>query len=159
MAPRTLASLALDRLGIAHTLHAYPVDETHLDATEVARAVGLPPAQVFKTLVCITDRGGVVIAVVPGDQELDLKKLARAAGVRSVALAPVKDLERLTGYVRGGVSPLGLKRPHPTYLDAAAVDLEIVSVSAGRRGLQMFLAGQDLKRALGCAVTTLTRDT
>lgn len=158
MAPRTLASLALDRLGIVSSLHPYPVDEAHLDARTVALAVGLLPSQVVKTLVAIDEGGHLLIAGVPADRELDLKKLARAAGVRRTTMVPVKDLRRLTGYVRGGVSPLGLKRPAPVFLQDGIALLDPVSVSAGRRGLQMFLAGRDLVLATSARVCDVCRE-
>lgn len=157
MAPRTLASLSLDRLGIQVSLHSYPVDEAHLDARAVAQAVGLPPSQVFKTLVTADENGHLVIAGIPADRELDLKKLSRAAGVRRTEMVAVKDLPRLTGYVRGGVSPLGLKRPAALFLQDGIADIETVSVSAGRRGLQMFLSGRDLVRATSARVCDLCR--
>lgn len=157
MADRTLATLALDRMGIAYTLHAYPVDEDHLDAVTVARAVGLPPGQVFKTLVTQGDGGRVIVAVLPADRDLDRKKLAQVAGLKRVDLVPVKDLVPLTGYMRGGVSPLGLRRPYPIYIAQEVVGLDPVSVSAGRRGLQMFLAGSDLVRACHAHVADLCR--
>ncbi len=155
LAPQTLATLALGRLGVAYSLHAYPADESHLDAVTVAEAVGLVPSQVFKTLVTMTDTGRVLVASLPADRELDLKKLARAAGAKRAELVPVKDLFRLTGYVRGGVSPLGLRRPYPVFIADEIEGLDPVSVSAGRRGLQIFLAGDDLVRACQARVVTL----
>ena len=152
---KTNAVRMLDRAGIHYELREYQVDENDLSAPHVAEAVGMPPAQVFKTLVARGDRTGVLLACIPGDAELDLKALAAASGNKKVELVALKEVLALTGYVRGGVSPLGGKKPYPVYLDETAVLWDVISVSAGMRGLQMLLAPADLVRiaeAHECAI-------
>ena len=152
---KTNAVRLLDRAGIHYELREYQVDENDLSAPHVAEAVGMPPAQVFKTLVARGDRTGVLLACIPGDAELNLKALAAASGNKKVELVALKEVLALTGYVRGGVSPLGGKKPYPVYLDETAVLWDVISVSAGIRGLQMLLAPADLVRmveAHACAI-------
>jgi Cys-tRNA(Pro)/Cys-tRNA(Cys) deacylase len=144
---KTNAARMLDTLGVRYELRTYPVDEEDLSAPHVAAAIGMPPEQVFKTLVARGDRTGVLIASIPASAELDLKALASASGNRRVELVPVKDVLPLTGYVRGGVSPLGTRKPYPFYLDETAEMWDVISVSAGLRGCQMLLAPGDLARA------------
>ncbi len=132
-----------------YELRHYPVDEQHLSAPEVAEAIGMPPEQVFKTLVARGDRGGVVLAAIPANAELDLKALASASGNKKVELVAVKEVLTLTGYIRGGVSPIGTKKPYPVYLDETAEIWDIISVSAGIRGCQMLLSPADLTRITG----------
>ncbi|RIV24573.1 Cys-tRNA(Pro) deacylase [Alicyclobacillaceae bacterium I2511] len=147
MKNKTNACRILDQLKIPYSLHEYAWNEQTLDAVTVAGKIGLPASQVFKTLVLLGDPQGVLMACVPGNQELNLKILAKVSGNKKVTLAAVKDLLEWTGYVRGGVSPLGSKKRFPLYLDVSVLDLDPVSVSAGRRGLQIFLKGQDLVQA------------
>jgi Cys-tRNA(Pro)/Cys-tRNA(Cys) deacylase len=154
---KTTACRILDGLGIAYTLHAYDWDEQALDAATVAAKLGLDPQRVFKTLVGRGDRSGLLLAVIPGDRQLDDRALARLSGDKRVDLVPVRELPALTGYVRGGVSPLGVRRRARAFVDATALSVGTISVSAGRRGLQMFLDGGDLVRALGATVAPLTR--
>jgi len=152
---KTNAVRMLDRAGIHYELREYQVNENDLSAPHVAEAVGMPPAQVFKTLVARGDRTGVLLACIPGDAELNLKALAAASGNKKVELVALKEVLALTGYVRGGVSPLGGKKPYPVYLDETAVLWDVISVSAGMRGLQMLLAPADLVRiaeAHECAI-------
>lgn len=145
----TPATVAARRARVPYTLHAY---EHHADATsygeEAVAATGLPAERVFKTLVASVD-GGLTVAVVPVSTSLDLKALARAAGGKRATLADSKDAERATGYVVGGISPLGQKRRLPTYLDESALTFPTVYVSAGRRGLQIGLVPTDLLRLTG----------
>ena len=145
---KTNAARALDALGIAYELRAYEVDPEDLGAATVARKVGLPLAQVFKTLVVRGDRHGICLAVLPGDRELDLKALARLTGDRSVAPVALTEVQPLTGYVRGGVTALAGRKPYPVFLDESALRFEVISVSAGQRGLQVFLAPEDYARAV-----------
>ena len=147
MAPKTNAARLLDRLGIGYELREYEVDPDDLAAETVAAKIGLPPEQVFKTLVARGDRHGIAMAVIPGDQELDLKALAAAAGERKIQLVPVKELQALTGYVRGGVTALSAKRDFPVYVDETIELFDIVSISAGMRGLQILIAPADYLRA------------
>lgn len=158
MAAKTNASRILDKLNIAYTLHEYEWDEDHLDAQSVADKVGLPCGQLFKTLVLRGDKTGIVMACIPGDKELDLKKLASASGNKKVEMVPVKDIVTLTGYIRGGVSPLGCKKKYPLYIDRSVVPMDTVSISAGRRGLQIFLKGTDLIDACEGIVSDITME-
>jgi Cys-tRNA(Pro)/Cys-tRNA(Cys) deacylase len=144
---KTNAARMLDRAGIAYHLREYPVGDDHLSATEVAAAIGMPAEQVFKTLVARGDRTGVLLASIPAASELDLKALAAASGNKKVELVAVKEVLALTGYVRGGVSPVGARKPYPLYLDETAGLWDVISVSAGVRGCQMLLAPADLVRA------------
>lgn len=144
---KTNAARLLEGLKIPHTLQEYPVDESDLSAEHVARAVGLPLNQVFKTLVARGDRTGVIVAVLPGDGELDPKALASVSGNKKVDLVPMKEVQPLTGYLRGGCSPLGMKKKYPVFLDESARSFPFISVSAGLRGLQVYLAPEDLRRA------------
>jgi Cys-tRNA(Pro)/Cys-tRNA(Cys) deacylase len=146
-AQKTNAARLLDRLGIHYELREYEVDPNDLAAETVAAKIGLPPQQVFKTLVANGDRNGVVMAVIPGDQELNLKALAAAAGERKIQLVPVKELQALTGYIRGGVTALAAKRDFPVYVDETIQLFDVVSISAGVRGLQILIAPADYLRA------------
>lgn len=153
--PKTNAARILDRAGVDYELRSYSVDENDLSAPHVAEAIGMPPEQVFKTLVVRGDRQGILLASIPANTELDLKALAAASGNRKVELVPVKEVLGLTGYIRGGVSPIGAKRPYPLYLDETAILHDVISVSAGIRGCQMLLAPGDLARiteAQYCAI-------
>jgi Cys-tRNA(Pro)/Cys-tRNA(Cys) deacylase len=144
---KTNAARMLDRAGIHYELREYQVDENDLSAPHVAAAIGMPPEQVFKTLVARGDRTGVLLACIPANAELDLKALAAASGNKKVELVALKEVLALTGYIRGGVSPVGARKPYPVYLDETADLWDAVSVSAGLRGLQMLLAPADLARA------------
>lgn len=154
---KTNAARQLDALGIAYELRAYEVDPDDLTAISVARKIGLPPEQVFKTLVTRTHDGEHLFAVVPGDAELDLKKLAAVAGTRKVELASLRDVEPLTGYVRGGVTVLAAKKPFPAFADETIELFDVISVSAGQRGLQIFLAPKDYLRATEATLADLTK--
>lgn len=154
---KTNAVRALERLGVKFELRTYEVDPDDLGAERVARKVGLPVAQVFKTLVFRGERHGVLLAVVPGDHELDPKALARASGDKSTAPVALKEVEPLTGYVRGGVTAFACKKPYPVFVDRSALDHDVISVSAGKRGVQIFLAPADYVRATSATVAELTR--
>lgn len=154
---KTIACRILDQNQIPYTLHEYDWKEEELDALTVAHKVGIPPQQIFKTLVLRGDKSGVLLASLPGDKELDLKALEVASKNKRVEMVPIKDLQALTGYIRGGVSPLGVKKRYPFYLDVSAMELNPISISAGRRGLQIFVAGIDLQRVTGAIVASLTR--
>jgi Cys-tRNA(Pro)/Cys-tRNA(Cys) deacylase len=145
---KTNAARILDREGIAYELREYEVDENDLSAPHVAAVIGMPPEQVFKTLVARGDRNGVLMACVPANLELDLKALAAASGNKKVELVPVKEVLGLTGYIRGGVSPVGTRKPYPFYLDETAILWDVISVSAGVRGCQMLLKPDDLARVV-----------
>jgi Cys-tRNA(Pro)/Cys-tRNA(Cys) deacylase len=144
---KTNAARLLDSLGILYELRDYEVDPDDLAAESVARKIGLPPEQVFKTLVARGDRTGVLLAVVPGDMELDLKALARLSGDRKAEVVALKEVQPLTGYVRGGVTALAGKKDYPTFVDETIELFDVISVSAGARGTQILLAPADYLRA------------
>lgn len=154
---KTIAARMLDQQKIAYELREYDWSEDELDAVTVARKVGLPPEQVFKTLVTEGDKTGVLVACIPGNGELDLKALAQVSGNKKVEMVPVKEIQGLTGYIRGGVSPLGMKKAYPFYLDETAEIIDQMAVSAGQRGLQLVLSGPDLVRATGAKLAALTK--
>ncbi|WP_438013595.1 Cys-tRNA(Pro) deacylase [Sorangium sp. So ce315] len=147
MTTKTNAARILDGLGIRYELRSYEVDPSDLTAGTVARKIGLPPEQVWKTLVARGDRHGVCFAVVPGNAQLDLKAMARLTGDRKVDTVPLKEVQPLTGYVRGGVTALGAKKAYPVYADETIELFDVVSISAGVRGTQILLAPADYVRA------------
>ena len=155
--PKTNAARILDREGIPYELRTYTVDEDDLSAPHVAEAIGLPPEQVFKTLVARGDRAGVLLAAIPANTELDLKALAAVSGNRKVELVALKEVLPLTGYIRGGVSPIGTRKPYPFYLDETAELWDVISVSAGVRGCQVLLAPCDLQRLTAAAMCDIGR--
>lgn len=154
---KTNAARILDGLAISYEMKEYKVDEEDLGAENVAAKVGLPIGQVFKTLVAQGDKSGVIMAVIPGDKELDLKSLAACSGNKKVEMAPLKDVQKLTGYIRGGVSPLGAKKPYPVYLDESIAKWPFISVSAGIRGCQLLLKPEELTRAVSGSVHDISR--
>lgn len=155
--PKTNAVRLLERMGIAHELRAYEVDPDDLAAESVAAKVGLPAEQVFKTLVARGEKTGVCLAVVPGDAQLDLKALAKLTGAKKADTVPLREVEPLTGYIRGGVTALACKKPYPVYLDDSALRFPIISISAGQRGLQILLAPADYVRAVNAKVAGIAR--
>ncbi len=154
---KTNAARALDQLGVKYALREYEVDPDHLEAEAVAAKVGMPAAQVFKTLVAKGDRNGVCLAVVPGDMALDLKALAKLTGDRKVDTVALKEVQPLTGYIRGGVTALACKKDYPVYLDASALGFAVIAVSAGVRGTQIVLAPGDYARAVKAKTGTIAR--
>jgi Cys-tRNA(Pro)/Cys-tRNA(Cys) deacylase len=144
---KTNALRMLESLGIPHEVAAHPVGEEHFDAVEVARLLDVSPDTLFKTLVARAGPGEIFVFCIPGNTELDLKKAARVAGARKVDLVPLKDLTELTGYVRGGCSPLGMKKKYPTWIDEIASAQRRIYVNAGARGMQVSIAPGDLLRA------------
>jgi Cys-tRNA(Pro)/Cys-tRNA(Cys) deacylase len=156
-AGKTNAARLLDGLGIGYELRAYEAGPEDLTAVSVARKIGLPPEQVFKTLLTKTSDGGHVFGVVPGDAELDLKKLAVAADTRKVEMAALKDVEPLTGHIRGGVTVLAAKKPFPVFADGMIELFDRISVSAGQRGLQLLMAPADYLRAAEATVADLAK--
>jgi Cys-tRNA(Pro)/Cys-tRNA(Cys) deacylase len=158
MPHKTNAVRALDQLGIRYELREYAVDENDLAAESVAQKIGLPPEQVFKTLVAEGDRNGICMAVIPANSELDLKALAAASGNRKIQLVPVKELQNLTGYIRGGVTALAVKKDYPVFVDEMIEVHGIVSVSAGTRGMQVLLKPADYIRAARAVPVPLARD-
>jgi Cys-tRNA(Pro)/Cys-tRNA(Cys) deacylase len=156
--PKTNAARILDAAGIVYELREYQVDEDDLSAPRVAQKIGMPPGQVFKTLVARGDRTGVLMACIPADAELDLKALAAASGNKKVELVAVKEVLGLTGYIRGGVSPVGAKKAYPVYFDETMDLWNTIAVSAGIRGFQMVLAPDALARITGGERHPITRD-
>ena len=158
---KTNAARILDGLGIAYRLQEYEVDPNNPDdlrATSVAAKIGMPPEQVIKTLLCAVGGGDYVFAVVPGDAELDFKKLARAAGVRKAEMAALKDVQPLTGYIRGGVTVFGAKKAYSAFVDETIEFFDEISVSAGHRGVQIVLSPAEYLRATGATLADLTKD-
>ncbi len=145
----------LEAAGIAFEARSYPVDEEDLSAARAAAAAGLEGDTVFKTIVLRGERKGPFVCVIPGPCEVDLKKAAKAAGDKAAVPLPLRELEPLTGYIRGGCSPIGMKKKLPTYLDETSLVFERISVSAGRRGLQVLLSPADLALAAGAALADL----
>jgi Cys-tRNA(Pro)/Cys-tRNA(Cys) deacylase len=158
---KTNAARLLDSLGIAYEVHSYEVDPDDLSAISVARKIGMPAEQIFKTLLTRTSTGPAAhfFAVIPGDAELDLKKLAQAAEVKKIELASLKDVEPLTGYVRGGVTVMAARTAFPAFADETIELHDVISVSAGQRGSQIVLAPADYLRATGATLADLTKDT
>jgi len=154
---KTNAARLLDSLGISYELRAYEVDPEDLTAIYVARKINLPPEQVFKTLLAHTNTGEHLFAVIPGDAELDLKKLAHAADAKKAELASLKDVEPLTGYIRGGVTVMAAKKPFLAYADETIELFDIISISAGQRGLQLILSPADYLRAANATLADLTK--
>jgi Cys-tRNA(Pro)/Cys-tRNA(Cys) deacylase len=155
MPHKTNAVRLLDQLGVSYELRAYDVDPDDLAAETVASKIGLAPGHVFKTLLAQGDRNGFCMAVIPGDTELNLKALAAAAGDRKIHLVPVKDLQKLTGYIRGGVTAVAAKKEFPVYADQSIRKLNTISISAGMRGLQILLAPEDYLRITNASVAAI----
>ncbi|WP_406701116.1 Cys-tRNA(Pro) deacylase [Singulisphaera sp. Ch08] len=155
---KTNAVRLLERQGIRFELREYEFDPEDLAAETVARKVGLPPEQVFKTLVARGDKNGVCLAVVPGDAQLDLKALAKATGDKKVETVPLKEVEPLTGYIRGGVTALACKKNYPVFVDETAQYFDLISISAGMRGLQIVLSPEDYIRFVGATVASIAKD-
>jgi Cys-tRNA(Pro)/Cys-tRNA(Cys) deacylase len=154
---KTNAARVLDRLGIKYDLREYKVDPQDLSAEAVAAKIGLPPEQVFKTLVVQGDRNGIYLAVISGNQELDFKALAHYTGDRKVDMLPLKEVQAATGYIRGGVTALAGKKEYPVYIDELAQVCDVISVSAGMRGLQILLAPADYIRAAKASVVAIAK--
>jgi Cys-tRNA(Pro)/Cys-tRNA(Cys) deacylase len=154
---KTNAARYLDSVKIDYKLVEYEVDESNLSAESVAKKVGLPPEQVFKTLVAKGDKTGVFMACIPGNTELDLKTMAVVSGNKNAEMVHVGEIQQLTGYIRGGVSPIGTKKHYPIFLDESALGFPLISVSAGLRGSQIFISPRDLIKALDVKVCKIAR--
>ncbi len=157
-AAKTNAVRLLERLGVQFELRVYEVDPDDLSAETVAKRVGMPHEQVFKTLVTRGDKHGVCLAVVPGNCELDLKALAKTTGNKKIDLVQLKEVEPLTGYIRGGVTALACKKPYPVYLDETAELFDMISISAGMRGLQILLSTHDYVRVTDAKLAPIAKD-
>ncbi len=154
---KTNAARFLDGLEIDYKLVEYEIDESDLSAESVARKVNLPPEQVFKTLVARGDKTGVLMACIRGDAELDLKVMASVSGDKKVEMVSVKEIQQLTGYIRGGVSPIGTRKRYPVFLDESAMRFPFISISAGARGSQIFVSPKDLIKALDIKLCKIAR--
>lgn len=154
---KTNACRLLDQLGIAYEIHEYEVDPSDLSAESVAAKVGMPPEQVFKTLVVHGDRHGIAVAVVPGNYEIDLKALAHLTGDRKVEMLPLKEVQPVTGYIRGGVTALGMKKHYPVFVDETMEFWDDICVSAGMRGMQIRIAPADYLKATAATVGEISR--
>lgn len=155
---KTNAARYLDGLGIQYELCGYALGDVEFSALAVAEKIGMPPEQVFKTLLCVTSDKEHVFAVVPGNAELDFKKLAHATGARKAEMASLKDIQPLTGYIRGGVTVFGAKKDFPVYVDETIELFDEISVSAGTRGTQIVLSPADYIRAADARVAPLTKE-
>lgn len=152
---KTNAARMLDVLNVKYELIAYEVDESNLGAIAVAEKLGQNIEQVFKTLVLRGDKTGIFVCIIPGGEELDLKKAARWSGNKNSEMVPVKEILELTGYIRGGCSPLGMKKKYPTYIDESCTLYDFIFISAGIRGLQIKISPDDLISCVPCFVTDL----
>ncbi len=152
---KTNAARLLDAAKIQYELVTYEVDENDLSATHVAEQLGEDVAQVFKTLVLRGDKTGIFVCIIPGDQELNLKKAAKVSGNKSCQMTKMQELLGLTGYIRGACSPLGMKKPYPMWIHESCEDHPRIFVSAGQRGMQLYLATPDLIRVANLTVADL----
>lgn len=155
---KTNAARLLDKAKVAYGLIPYTVDEDNLAATHVAEELGEDIATVFKTLVLRGDRAGLFVCVIPGDKEVDLKAAARVSGNKKADLIAMKELLPTTGYIRGGCSPIGMKKPLPTFIHATCLEHERIYISAGVRGLQIAIAPADLIAYIGATVSELVAE-
>lgn len=155
---KTNAARLLDSLGIHYEIREYEVDPDDLAAESVARKVGLPPEQVFKTLVARGDKQGVCFAIVPGDQQLDLKALAALSGDKKIETVALKEVQPLTGYIRGGVTALAAKKSYSVFADETIELFDIISISAGMRGSQLILSPADYLRATNAKTGTIAKE-
>ena len=155
---KTNVMRVLETNGIPFDTRYYEVDDGNFDGSLAAGKMGLDPDSVFKTLVCVGDKGAHLVCCIPVSQELDMKKAARAAGQKRVEMLPLKELLPLTGYVRGGCSPIGMKKPFPTWIDETAQLFDRIAVSAGKRGEQVLLSPDDLLRLIGAEYAALTAE-
>jgi Cys-tRNA(Pro)/Cys-tRNA(Cys) deacylase len=154
---KTNAARYLDTAGVPYNVVEYDVDESDLSAESVAKKLKLPATQVFKTLVIRGDRTGIFLACIPGDAELDLKRMAETSGNKKAEMVPVKEILPVTGYVRGGVSPIGTKRRYPVFLDKSAMAFPFIAVSAGVRGAQLLIEPMRLSGILNAKTVPISR--
>ena len=155
---KTNAARLLDSLSIAYEVREYEVDPDDLTAESVAPKVGLPAEQVFKTLVARGDKHGVCFAVVPGDQQLDLKALAQLSGDKKIETVPLKDVQPLTGYIRGGVTALAAKKAYPVFADETIELFDVISISSGARGAQLILSPADYLRVTSATLGPIAKE-
>lgn len=153
---KTNAMRQLDAAKIKYTPCVYEVDENDLSGTHIADCIGLPYEKVFKTIVTRSDKGAVTVFCVPCNREIDLKKAAAVTGSKKIEPLAVKELLGVTGYIRGGCSPIGMKKKFPTYFDASVLELEELTVSAGTKGIQLLLSREELLRFVGASTADIT---
>ena len=158
LAAKTNAMRILETLAIPFEVREYEVDPQHLSAETVAAKVGLPPEQVFKTLIVRGDRNGYCFAIVPGNMELDAKALAKLSGDRRVEMAPLKDVQALTGYIRGGLTAMGAKKDYPVFADETLEICDVISISAGQRGVQLLMKPADYVRAVSATLGPIAKE-
>lgn len=155
---KTNVARILDQKKVQYELIPYTVDENDLAATHVAAELGEDIAQVFKTLVLRGDRNGLLVCVIPGDKEVDLKKAAKLSGNKKVEMIAMKELLPITGYIRGGCCPIGMKKPYPTFIHGTCSNFPFIFISAGVRGLQLKINPADLLKVTGASVADLISD-
>lgn len=155
---KTNVARILDQKKVTYELIPYTVDENDLAATHVAAELGEDIAQVFKTLVLRGDRNGLLVCVIPGDKEVDLKKAAKLSGNKKVEMIAMKELLPLTGYIRGGCCPIGMKKPYPTWIHSTCEEFPFIFISAGVRGLQLKINPADLLKVTGASVADVISD-
>jgi Cys-tRNA(Pro)/Cys-tRNA(Cys) deacylase len=155
---KTNAARLLDSLNVPYEVREYEVDPDDLTAESVAAKVGLPPEQVFKTLVARGDKHGVCFAVVPGDQQLDLKALAQLSGDKKIDTVALKEVQPLTGYIRGGVTALAAKKSYPVFADETIELFDVISISSGLRGAQIILAPADYLRVTEATLGRIAKE-
>jgi Cys-tRNA(Pro)/Cys-tRNA(Cys) deacylase len=153
---KTNAMRLLDAKKYKYEIAEYPVDEDDLSAVSAAAKTGQDIRRIFKTLVLIGDKTGYLVACIPGERELDLKTLAKVSGNKKVEMIPMKDLEKITGYIRGGCSPLGMKKLYPTYIDESSMEFPTILISGGKRGLQIELEPEKLGKMLNADVISIS---
>jgi Cys-tRNA(Pro)/Cys-tRNA(Cys) deacylase len=156
--PKTNAARQLDNLGIPYELREYEVDPDHLEAELVAQKIGMPYEKVFKTLFVGGDVNGLCFAVIPANTELNFKALSEATGDRKIHMVPLKEVQPLTGYIRGGVTALACKKPYSVWIDSSAQQQDVISVSAGVRGTQILLKQEDYVRAVGAKYANIVME-
>ncbi|CZQ95904.1 prolyl-trna editing protein ybak/ebsc [Trichococcus palustris] len=155
---KTNAMRMLDKMKFSYEVHEYPWSEDHLDAVSVLNKMSAESGAVYKTLVAVGDKTGVVVGVIPAQKELDLKAFAKVSGNKRIEMLPVKDLEETTGYIRGGCSPIGMKKSYPTFLSHHVSDEDKILVSGGKRGTQIALTPSDLVAVTHGKVETITQE-
>lgn len=153
---KTNAIRLIEQKKIPYQEYEFPWSEDHIDAVSVADILGKEAGKIFKTLVAVGNKTGILVAVIPGNKELNLKSLAKASGNKKVEMLPMKELEATTGYIRGGCSPVGMKKLFPTFIGSESEDFDTIIVSAGQRGLQMELTPADLISLTKATVATIT---
>lgn len=153
---KTNAERILDKENILHEELSYPVGKDHVDGISVARLIGKKPSEVFKTLVTVGSSKNYYVFVIPADSTLNLKKAAKSCGEKSVSMIEVKDINKVTGYIRGGCSPIGMKKPYPTYIDKSALTHDMIIISAGKIGYQIGIKAEDLSKLIDAKFTDLT---